>query len=80
VREGLNGGQCDVLPGVAANLETVLTTRPYYRSTYAFLWRAHRDLQLSSLNDPRLADLTIAVQMVGDDLDLLGTKRSDMSS
>jgi mxaJ protein len=67
VREGLNGGQCDVLPGVAANLETVLTTRPYYRSTYVFLWRADRDLQLSSLNDPRLADLTIAVQMVGDD-------------
>jgi mxaJ protein len=67
VREGLNGGQCDVLPGVASNLETVLTTRPYYRSTYVFLWRADRHLQLSSLDDARLADLTIGVQMVGDD-------------
>jgi mxaJ protein len=67
VREGLNGGECDVLPGVAANLETVLTTRPYYRSTYVFLWRTDRDLRLSSLDDPRLASLTIGVQMVGDD-------------
>ncbi|HYD72626.1 MAG TPA: quinoprotein dehydrogenase-associated putative ABC transporter substrate-binding protein [Candidatus Binatia bacterium] len=67
VREGLNGRECDVLPGVASNLETVLTTRPYYRSSYVFLWRTDRRLQLSSLDDPRLADLTIGVQMVGDD-------------
>lgn len=67
VREGLNGRQCDVLPGVASNLESVLTTRPYYRSTYVFVWRQERDLRLSSLDDPRLAELTIGVQMVGDD-------------
>ncbi len=67
VREALNGGQCDVLPGVASNLETVLTTRPYYRSSYVFVWRADRPLALSSLDDRRLGDLIIGVQMVGDD-------------
>lgn len=67
VRESLNGGQCDVLPGVAADLETVLTTRPYYRSTYVFLWRADRNFTLLSLDDPVLARLIIGVQMVGDD-------------
>jgi len=67
VREGLNEGACDVIPGVAANLETALTTRPYYRSTYVFVWRDDRQLELSSLDDERLSSLTIGIQLIGDD-------------
>src|SRR3954463_14450769 len=33
VRETLNAGECDVIPGVASSLEMLATTRPYYRST-----------------------------------------------
>src|SRR5689334_13761562 len=40
VRRTLNAGICDVLLGVPEHLETVLPTRPYYRSTYVFLSRA----------------------------------------
>jgi ABC-type amino acid transport substrate-binding protein len=40
VRRTLGAGLCDVLLGVPEHLETVLPTRPYYRSTYVFLNRA----------------------------------------
>jgi mxaJ protein len=67
VREALNARQCDVIPGVAANLEMLLTTRPYYRSTYVFAWRRDHDPHVTSLDDPRLGSLRIGVQMIGDD-------------
>jgi mxaJ protein len=44
-----------------------LPTQPYYRSTYVFVTRADRDLKISSFDDPRLRELKIGVQMVGDD-------------
>ena len=37
VRKSLGSGACDVLVGVPAGLERVLTTRPYYRSGYVFV-------------------------------------------
>jgi mxaJ protein len=67
VREGLNGGECDLIPGVASSLEMLATTRPYYRSTYVFVTRKDRGLDIGSLDDPRLRTLTVGVQMVGDD-------------
>lgn len=67
VRETLQSGLCDVIPGVASNLEMVSTTRPYYRSSYVFVTRAAEGLALQGLDDPRLRTLTIGVQMVGDD-------------
>ena len=33
VRETLNAGLCDLIPGVGAGLETLATTEPYYYST-----------------------------------------------
>lgn len=66
-RNTLNEGRCDVWPGVASALENLATTRPYYRSTYVFVTRADRNLDIATLDDPRLKDLTIGVQMVGDD-------------
>jgi mxaJ protein len=67
VRNTLKAGQCDVWPGVASGVEMLATTRPYYRSSYVFVTRADRHLDIASFDDPRLKQLTIGVQMVGDD-------------
>lgn len=67
VRETLKAGLCDVIPGIASNLEMLATTRPYYRSAYVFVTRAADRIELRGFDDPRLRTLTIGVQMVGDD-------------
>ncbi|HEU0100348.1 MAG TPA: substrate-binding domain-containing protein [Allosphingosinicella sp.] len=67
VRETLNAGRCDLIPGVASSLEMLATTRPYYRSTYVAVTRADRNLAIDSFDDPRLAGLKIGVQLIGDD-------------
>jgi mxaJ protein len=68
VRNTLNAGDCDVIPGTASSAGITGTTDPYYRSTYVFVSRADRGLgSLASLDDPRLRTLRIGVQLVGDD-------------
>jgi mxaJ protein len=67
VRNTLKEGQCDLWPGVASRVEMLDTTRPYYRSSYVFLTRADRNLDIASFDDPQLRDLTVGVQMIGDD-------------
>jgi quinoprotein dehydrogenase-associated probable ABC transporter substrate-binding protein len=57
----------DVVLGVPACFERALTTSPYYRSSYVFVWRKDRNLDIRSLNDPKLHELKIGVQVVGDD-------------
>ena len=66
IRNTLDAGRCDVVMGVPANLPSVLTTQPYYRSGYVFLSRADRQLRELSFDDPRLRGLRIGVQVVGD--------------
>jgi len=68
LRNTLNAGECDVVPGIASSVEMLGTTRPYYRSSYVFVARAgSRWAGVSSLDDPALQDATIGVQLVGDD-------------
>jgi mxaJ protein len=67
VRHTLAGGACDVVVGVPRGFEPAATTRPYYRSSYVFVSRRDRGLRLRTFDDPRLRDLRIAVQMIGDD-------------
>jgi mxaJ protein len=67
VRNTLGAGRCDLWPGVAAGLETLATTRPYYRSSYMFVTRRSDLLAGLTLDDPRLRRLKLGVQMVGDD-------------
>ena len=68
VRNTLNAGDCDVIPGMASSADMTGTTDPYYRSTYVFVSRADHKLgSLASLDDPRLRTLRIGVQLVGDD-------------
>lgn len=66
-RNTLRAGTCDIVIGVPAAFEMALTTRPYYRSTYVFLSRKDRHLNLTSLDDPSLKKLKIGVQIIGDD-------------
>ena len=67
VREALNEGQCDLIPGVASSLEMLATTRPYYRSTYVAVARKGPLSDLDNFDDARLPGLRIGVQMIGDD-------------
>jgi mxaJ protein len=67
IRNTLQAGACDVVMGVPAGFELTRTSQPYYRSTYVFASRRDRVTRLGSLDDPRLRDLRIGVQMIGDD-------------
>jgi mxaJ protein len=66
IRNTLKSGSCDVVMGVPTGLGPVLATRPYYRSTYAFVTRRSTP-QLESFDDPRLRKLRVGVQLIGDD-------------
>jgi mxaJ protein len=64
VRKTLNAKGCDVLTGVPLGLEMALTTRPYYRSGFVFVYR--RDARpVESFDDARLRTWRIGVQVVG---------------
>lgn len=67
LRNTLAAGKCDLVMGMPLGAERVLTTRPYYRSTYVFVSRKDRHLDIRSLDDPVLRRLRIGVQLVGDD-------------
>jgi mxaJ protein len=67
VRNTLKDNRCDVWPGVATQVDMLATSRPYYRSTYVFVTRDDRKLDIASFDDPRLKRLKIGVQMVGND-------------
>jgi mxaJ protein len=67
VRNTLQAGACDIVIGVPSGYELARTTRPYYRSSYVFVSKTERRLGLGSFDDPRLHDLRIGVQMIGDD-------------
>lgn len=62
VREYLDKAQCDLLIGIPANYRPVLTTSPYYRSTYVFVSR--RSDPAPSLDSPALHGLKIGVQVL----------------
>ena len=66
VRHTLGAGACDLIVGVPVGWNPVLATRPYYRSSYVFVWRRDRALNVRSLADPRLRHFIIGVQLVGD--------------
>jgi mxaJ protein len=67
VRDVLNKGKCDVVVGVPTNLRAMLTTNPYYRSTYVFVTRRDRALDLHSFQDPQLKQMKIGVQVLSEE-------------
>lgn len=66
VRTFLNTGECDVLIGVPVGAPQMLTTRPYYRSTFVFVTPRDRTLHIRTFDDRVLRTLRIGVQF-GDD-------------
>jgi quinoprotein dehydrogenase-associated probable ABC transporter substrate-binding protein len=66
LRHTLNAAACDVVMGIPRRAEAVLTTRPYYRSSYVFVYRQDAGALVRSLDDPVLHTLKIGVQLIGD--------------
>lgn len=61
-RNTIDVDRCDVVMGVAQGYELVQTTNPYYRTTYALIFKPHAGLDgVDSLEDPRLKDKRIGV-------------------
>jgi mxaJ protein len=52
---------------VPHRFDLALTTTPYYRSAFAFVTRADRQLDIRSFDDPGLKWLKIGIQVVGED-------------
>jgi len=67
VRNTLNAGTCDLVMGTSFGMEMLATTRPYYKSSYVFVTRRDRHLNIRSFDDPALKQLKIGVQLIGDD-------------
>jgi mxaJ protein len=63
----LEEGRCDVMIGVPSGYDLVRTTKPYYRSTYAFVYRKDRGWRIRTLDDPILKKIKIGVHLLGDD-------------
>lgn len=66
IRNTLNAGLCDLIPGAPAALDMLRTTTPYYRSSYVFVTREDGP-DITSFDDAQLRDLRIGVQIIGDD-------------
>jgi quinoprotein dehydrogenase-associated probable ABC transporter substrate-binding protein len=63
----LKEARCDVVIGVPAGYDLVQPTKPYYRSTYVFVYPKGKGLQIKSLDDPILKKIKIGVHLLGDD-------------
>ncbi len=57
VRDYLDKGLCDAVMGLDTGDPRVLTTRPYYRSGYVFIYRQDRGLNVQDWNSPDLRKL-----------------------
>lgn len=64
VRNSLKLGDCDVIMGIAAGSELVLSTRPYYRSTYVFV-TPRNGPRVRSLDDTVLRHMRIGIPLTG---------------
>jgi mxaJ protein len=65
VGKTLDAGRCDVVMTVPSSYKKVLTTKPYYRSTYVFVY-AKDKLKLKSFDDPVLRTIRIGIHGFGE--------------
>ena len=63
----LKESRCNIMIGAPQGYDLVRTTKPYYRSTYVFVYRKDKGLQIKSLDDPILKKLRIGVHLLGED-------------
>jgi len=62
-RETLKAGECELVMGAPTEFEKALTSKPYYRSSYVFVSREDRHLEIKSFDDPALKTLKIGLQL-----------------
>jgi quinoprotein dehydrogenase-associated probable ABC transporter substrate-binding protein len=63
----LEEGRCDVVIAVPKEYDLVRTTKPYFRSTYVFVYPRDKGPRIRSLDDPVLKKLKIGVHLLGND-------------
>jgi len=63
VKQTLNANKCDLLIGAPAQWSPVLTTKPYYVSTYVFVYWKNKH-KFGSFDDPELHRLKIGLTAV----------------
>jgi mxaJ protein len=66
IRNTLRAQRCDVVMAAPAGADRLLTTQPYYRSSYVFVRRRGMPA-LRTLDDPALRTLKVGVQLIGDE-------------
>lgn len=64
-RKTLNAGKCDIVMGVPAGIAVAETSIPYYHSSFVFVTRRDRHLNITSMDDPLLRTLRIGVHITG---------------
>jgi mxaJ protein len=67
IRNTLKAKRCDVVMGIPSSFEMAQPTRAYYRSSYVFVSRRDRHLDIQSFDDPTLKNLRIGLHVIGDD-------------
>jgi mxaJ protein len=67
IRRTLGAGKCDLVMGVPADYDEVLTSTSYYRSTYVFVQRSGEGTAVASFDNPALRDMKIGLHAIGDD-------------
>lgn len=60
-RQTFDNHECDVLLGMPAEYDQVLTTTPIYRTPYVFVTREEDGIDIDGLDDPRLKELRLGV-------------------
>jgi quinoprotein dehydrogenase-associated probable ABC transporter substrate-binding protein len=61
LRNTLRARRCDLVMGIASGADMVLSTNPYYRSSYVIVTRRADGLDVDTIGDPRLRALKIGV-------------------
>jgi mxaJ protein len=67
IRRTLNAHTCDLVTAVPAGYELVSPTKPYYRSSYVFVYATDRGFNLRSFDDPVLRTMKIGLQALVND-------------
>lgn len=61
VRNTLNARRCDVMIGTVAGNDMMLTSKPYYRSGYAFVYRKDSGMKITDYDSPDLKKAVIGL-------------------
>ena len=60
-RKTFGEGKCDVMMSVPASMPRMITTRPYYRTTYVIAHRNDKNYDIKSLDDPIMKEAKVGV-------------------